>query len=220
MLKEYLGFSYLVLSFLYLFVCMLLVLSPRLQMCCSGSPASQGAAAWALSAVTTVWPQQPLAGAADAALEQRDQTGISFPEQGTLQFLCWQCTNTTINTDTTLGCALLSLSAIPVAGDRKPGSLSRHSVRLTMGDVSFPRRGDLRAFRIYGGTCSVTQCCDRQHVMSLSCLMLKYWPRTECLSHLALTGKPCHHLCAVTAYNCFIPASSFWGALISVSLTI
>lgn len=39
------------------------------------------------------------------------------------------------------------------------------------GVFSFPRRGDLGAVRIYC-TCSVPQCCDRQHVMSLACFVM------------------------------------------------
>lgn len=50
--------------------------------------------------------------------------------------------------------------------------------------------------------------------------LLWYWSRTGCLSHLSVTGKLGHHSHAVPVYHFFIPASSFWGALIFVSLII
>lgn len=148
MLKQYLGFSYLVLPFSYLVVCMLFVLSQRFQMCWSGFPAIQ-IAAWALAVVINAWPQQPLAVSrwcsTAATTSNLIKQGSPYQSRGCCKGLCWQCTTTAI--ETLMSHWAVSSPSVPipaVQGDGKPWGLSRHSGRLTVGGVFLPQERRLR----------------------------------------------------------------------------
>lgn len=89
------------------------------------------------------------------------------------------------NIDSTLGCVLFSLRAHPTAarGSQQP-ECQAGSGRV----FSIPRRGYLGAFRIYC-SCRMTHCCDRQHMMSLSCFICS---DTDAGQNAFPTWQNCH----------------------------
>lgn len=132
-LKQHLGFSYLVLSLLYLVVCVLFVLSQRLQMRSSGFPVTQ--VCWALAAVLSARPQQPLALSSWCRTAAAPSSKVIKARSPSQSRECWQCTNTATETWTALW-AVPSSPSGPI-----PGGFSRLSVRLAMGGC-FPAPGE------------------------------------------------------------------------------
>lgn len=105
--------------------------------------------------------------------QQLDQTRISLPEQGVLQRPVLAVHNhSNRNIDVTLGC-VFSLSAHPRRARGWEALRSKQAQWQADSGGCFPSPGggDLGAVRIYC-TCSVPQCCDRQHVMSLACFVM------------------------------------------------
>lgn len=163
-LKSTLDFHTLCFPFCIWLLALLFVLSQGLQMRSSGFPVVQ-VVGWALAVVISAWPQQPLAVSSwCGTAELPTATWLNkdvLPRAGGAAGAVHQHGNRTAGI--TLGCVLFLLRAYP----SDPGGLSRESAA---SGKCFPSPGE-EPDGLLEFIAPMTHCCDRQHMMSLSCFI-------------------------------------------------